>query len=97
MISNLGQVTPRFRVSFVSAYEKILQLYPRELENFRYQSIMMRRVFGRRNQAIPLLHRDGYDYLVEPSTGNLARVKAKHFPKHGPYEVMAMMPFPDEV
>jgi hypothetical protein len=97
VISHLEEVTPRFRESFATAYEALFRWYPEELENFRYQSIVMRRVFGRRKAAIPLLHRDGYDYQVNPRNGELARVNAKEFPKYDPYEVAAMMPFPDEL
>lgn len=97
VINHLAQVTPQFREAFVAAYETIFRLYPDELENFRYQSIVMRRVFGRRKEAIPLLHRDGDDYCVNPRDGGLVRVDARVFSKHGPYEVAAVMPFPEEM
>jgi hypothetical protein len=97
VISNLDQVTAEFKTAFVATYETIFRTYPRELENFRYQSIVMRRVFGRRKAEIPMLHRDGHCTLVHPSNGTMKCIDTDNLPKYGPYEVAAMMPFPDEV
>ena len=97
VISNLDRVTDTYREEFVEAYDQIFKHAPWELENFRYHSIIMRRVFGRRNQAIPLLHRLGMTYKVTPRNGRLRRVDPIALPKHGPFEIAALMPFPDEL
>jgi hypothetical protein len=96
VISNLQVVSPVYREEFIRTYERIFARMPEELENFRYFSTLMRRVFGRRRQAIPLLHRNGSFYKVTPRNGRLRRVPPEKLPKYGPYLLAAQMPFPDE-
>jgi hypothetical protein len=97
VINHLDRVTPVFRKAFVAAYEAIFQNYPEEIENYRYHGIIMRRVFGRWKRRIPLLHRNGKDYQINPANGELKRIQARLLPKYGPYEVAARLPFPDEM
>ena len=97
LISNLHRVSPQYRKEFFTTYQQIFDIYPSERENFRYHSVIHRRIFGKRKMGIPLLHIDGLDYLVTPKNGQLNLVHLDSLPKHGPYEVAAMMPFPDEI
>ncbi len=96
VINHLAEVTQEYRVQFTAAYEKIFELFPEEQENFRHHSVVMRRIFGRKKRAIPLLHRHGGYYKVTPKNGRLRRVSPQEFPKHGPYKIAAQMPFPGE-
>ena len=96
VISHLARVQDAYRQQFVAAYERLFALYPHERETFRYQSIVMRRVFGRRHRDIPLLHRDGGYYWVRPRDGALRPARPEAFPRHGVYALAAQMPFPDE-
>ena len=96
LLSNLHVVTDTYRQQFVQAFEQIFAWYPHERENFRYHSIIMRRVFGRRHREIPLLHREGGWYLVRPRDGCLRPVNPQDLPKHGVYAIAAELPFPDE-
>ena len=96
VISHLDAVTPIYVDAFVSAYDTLFEHIPDEFVNFRYHSIMMRRIFGRQKRNIPLIHRDGNIYLVIPKNGQLLYVDSAELPKFGPYEVAAMLPFPDE-
>ena len=96
VISNLDQVTPAYRAAFITAYDDIFVRYPLEIENFRYHSIVMRRVFGRRKRTISLLHRNGKNYKVSPGNGRLRRAEANFLPKFGPYAIASLMPFPEE-
>ena len=57
VISHLGVVTSQYVAQFVAAFDELFAAYPDEVENFRQQSIRMRRVFGRRRSAIPLLRK----------------------------------------
>jgi len=45
----------------------------------------MREAFKKRRRRIPILHRDGLDYLLSPATDRLSRVNATQFRKFGPY------------
>jgi hypothetical protein len=96
VINHLQMVTPEYVQEFVAAYDRIFEHLPSELENFRYYAIIMRRVFGRRKRTIPLLHRDGGVFALTPRDGSRVPVDPEQLPKHGPYEIAARMPFPDE-
>lgn len=97
VINYLEVVTPAYVQQFVAAYDWIFENISGELGNFRYHSIIMRRVFGRQKRAIPLLHRNGGVFAVTPKDGSLEPLDPARLPKQGPYEIAARMPFPDEV
>lgn len=96
VISNLQVVSDPYRGQFIAAYEALFAAHPAERENFRHHSTVMRRVFGRRKRAIPLLHRNGGAYKITPRNGRLRRVALEKLPKFGVYKIAAEMPFPDE-
>lgn len=97
VLSHLEKVRMDFRMAFVEAYALLFHLYPQERETFRHHSAVMRRVFGRQGRRIPLLHRDGWTYLVDPKTETLEPVDPQTLPKHGLYRLEDEMPFPDEL
>ena len=96
VISHLDTVTLAYQQGFIATYDWLLKNFSGELENFRYHSIMMRRIFGRQKRSIPLMHRDGGAFHVLPKDGSLKSVKMSDLPKYGPYQIAALMPFPDE-
>ncbi len=97
VINHLETVTPAYVQQFIRAYDLLFENIPDELENFRYHAIIMRRIFGRKKRTIPLLHRDGRAFAVTPRNGTLEPIDPAQLPKYGPYELAALMPFPDEV
>ena len=97
VINHLDFVSREYVREFVAAYDWILENIPGEFENFRHHSIVMRRVFGRQKRTIPLLHRDGGAFTITPKDGGLQRVDLTRLPKYGPFEIAALMPFPDEL
>jgi hypothetical protein len=96
VINHLDVVSSNYSCQFIATYDRLFEHYPDELENFRFQSITMRRVFGRQKRTIPLLHRDGKSYVVTPRNGALEPIDPAQLPKYGPYEIAALLPFPDE-
>jgi hypothetical protein len=97
VISNLQIVDPVYRSQFISTYDVIFESMPEEREVFRYYSTRMRRTFGRSHRAIPLLHRNGGYYKITPRNGRLRRVRVDQLPRFGVYQIVAEMPFPDEL
>jgi hypothetical protein len=97
VISNLQVVLPEYRAQFIDAYDTLFAAMPDERENFHHHASIMRRFFGWRRRAIPLLHRNGYTYKITPRNGRLRRVPVGSLPKFGPYKIAAEMPFPDEI
>ncbi len=97
VISNLSKVTLKYRQEFINLFETILEQTPLEKANFRYHSIMMRRIFGRQRRAIPLLHRNGNTYKISPRNGRMRRIKVEDLPAFSPYNLEHTLPFPEEV
>ncbi|HUF38867.1 MAG TPA: hypothetical protein VMN57_10110 [Anaerolineales bacterium] len=97
VISNLDRVDDAYRDQFVRSYERLFALLPDERESFRYQSERLREALHAEGRRIPLLHRAGGDYLVDPVTERLERIDARRLAKHGPYAVAERLRFPDEI
>jgi hypothetical protein len=89
-------VTPEYLSEFINTYDRLFQLYPEELINYRHFSMAMRKTFRKTKRAIPLLHRNGNHYKVSPRNGRLRRVDPGSLPKYGPYLIAEKLPFPGE-
>jgi len=85
VISNLAQVTPRYREEFVRTYHRLFAPFQEEFEKYAYHSELLRAEFIRRRRRVPLLHRDGGYYLLSPKSERLDRVEAERLPRFGPY------------
>lgn len=96
VISNLGVVTKDYRDSFIAVFEHLFKVRPQEFENFKYHSMIARRIFGRKHKTIPLLHRNGNYYKITPRNGRLRKVSADQLPKFEPYSIADKLRFADE-
>ena len=100
VISHLDQVSAEFRRQFTAAYEWLFEHYPDEIQAYIFQSIRMRRIFGRRRRSIVILPRGHEDepfaYKVAPGSGDKRRVALSGLPAYGIYRLAARLPFPDE-
>ncbi len=85
VISNLEQVTQAYRREFIQAYDEILALWPDDHESYANLSEEMRQHFEKHKRRIPLLHRNGGDYLLSPRSERLTRVEPGKFRRFGPY------------
>lgn len=90
-------ITKQYLNEFIEAYDLLFAEYPDDKDNYRQFSITMRRTFGRKKRAIPILHRNGNFYKISPRHGRLRRVLAANLPRFGPYKIAAKLWFPDEV
>jgi len=96
VLSHLDQVSHTYRLAFMEAYTGLFDQNPTEFSNYRYHAIIMRRIFGRKGRAVPLLHRNGKNYKVTPRSGRMRLVQPGQFPMHGPYQIAETLPFEDE-
>lgn len=97
VISHLDQVTLAYRKSFIATYSRLFALQPSEFETFRHHSAMMRKIFGRKRRAIPLLHRNGKFYKISPHNGRMRAIHASQLGQYGPYKIVSKLSFPGEV
>lgn len=96
VINHLEAVTPEFQKEFIQVYDLIFSESVAELDQFQYHSRIMRQVFGKRHESIPLLHRDGQLVLVNTRTGSLTPLNPLELPKYGPYEIADRLRFPTD-
>lgn len=96
VINHLDAVSSQYRLAFMRVFDQLFEQMPEEKATYRYHAIVMRRVFGRKHRAIPLLHRNGKAYKLSPGNGRMRRCRLDQFPKFGPYRIAADLPFPDE-
>jgi hypothetical protein len=85
VISNLTQVTQKYREEFITAYDELFALFQSEFDSYAYHSEMLRTEFSHRKKRFPLLHRNGNDYLVSPASERIQRVPAERLPQFHPY------------
>jgi hypothetical protein len=97
ILSHLEMVTQSYRQAFSQAFTHIFSINPAEFQHFWYHSMIMRRVFGRKGRAIPLLHHNGRNYKITPRSGRLRLVKPGGLPLFEPYRITQFLPFKDEI
>jgi hypothetical protein len=85
VISNLAQVTPRYREEFVRTYDRLFALFQEEFEQYAYHSEILRTEFIERKRRFPVLHRNGGYYLVSPGSERITRVEVDRLPRLGVY------------
>lgn len=85
VISHLEQVSSAFRQEFVSTFDEIFNLWPEEMESYVIKSEEMRAVFKHRRQRIPILHRNGKNYLLSPGNERIRMTTVTKFRKFNPY------------
>jgi len=86
VISNLAEVTPEYRDAFVRSHDDLFERWPHELDSYEQRALEMREHFAAQKRKIPLLHRDGLFYLIDPFTEQLSRVTVEQFPSFAPYK-----------
>ena len=96
VINHLENVTLIFLREFIQTYEKILQAWHEEIEQFLYQSKIMRQVFGRRKQQIPIFVLSGELKAVSTRTGLISDLNPRDIPKSSVYKIANNLRFPDE-
>ncbi|HSM24334.1 MAG TPA: hypothetical protein VK856_05675, partial [Anaerolineaceae bacterium] len=86
VISHLDQVSDPYRQEFVMAFDEIFNFWPEEMESYVIKSEEMRAVFLQRNQRIPILHRNGNNFLLSPKDESIRISSPTRFRKHHPYQ-----------
>lgn len=86
VISHLDSVTPAFRRAFIQTYDDLFALWEDEYESYYALSQEMREHFAAQKRRIPILHRNGGDYLLSPHSERLRRADPRRFRKFGLYK-----------
>lgn len=84
VISHLEAVTLDYRQQFVETYDWLFSLGPDEYESYAAFSEEMRVHFAAQRRRIPILHRNGRNYLLSPGSERLRRARGS-FRRFEPY------------
>jgi hypothetical protein len=71
VISHLEEVTIHFRQEFFDAFDLIFQESEEEFDNYAVLSEQIREIASKKKHRIPLLHRNGRNYLLSPKSERL--------------------------
>lgn len=85
VISHLDQVSKIYRQEFTQTFDEIFNLWPEEMESYAVKSEEMRAVFIQKRYRIPILHRNGKNYLLSPRNENIRITSTKNFRVFNPY------------
>lgn len=85
VISHLETVNPVYRNEFIATYDDLFSRWPDEYESYVASSEEMREAFTARRRRIPILHRNGNNYLLSPGSERLQIARPEQFRKFGPY------------
>jgi len=85
LISYLENVTDTYRTAFIRTYDHIFDRWMDDFESYAIHSEEMRDSFHHQKRRIPILHRNGNNYLLSPGSEHLAKVSVNQFRKFGVY------------
>ncbi len=86
VISHLEQVSLEYRQEFTTTFDELFSRWPQEMESYAIHSEEMRSAYVEMRRRIPILHRNGGCYLLNPGSERIQRVESKKLAKHGPYQ-----------
>ncbi len=87
VISHLQSVTPQYRREFVAFYDRLFAVWDDEMEAYAARSEELREHYAALRRRAPLLHRNGADYWLSPTSERLTKLPAgRAFPTHGVYQ-----------
>jgi hypothetical protein len=86
VISNLSQVTQKYRDEFIHTYDELFAMFQGEFDNYAWHSEKLRNEFKKRKKRFPLLHRNGGHYLVSAVNERMRRVNTNRLPQFTPYK-----------
>jgi len=85
VISHLDGVMSEYRGQFLRTFDWLFAHFQEEFEGYAELSGKMRTVFNAHHRRIPVLHRNGGYYLLDPRSERLQQVAADQLPKFGVY------------
>ena len=86
VISHLDRVQPAYRSGFFTAFDRLFETWLEDMDSYIDLSEEIREHYQRLHRRIPLLHRNGHDYWISPTSGRISRCSASQFPRFSPYQ-----------
>lgn len=74
VIEHLDQVTPQYRQQFIATFDFIFANFDEEFDAYAEKSSQARGYFSAEKRRIPILHRNGSNYLLSPASERLQKI-----------------------
>lgn len=75
VIENLNVVSAKYRAQFIATFDRLFALFDQVFDDYAQYSDEMRKVFVARKRRIPILHRNGNNYLLSPGSDKMSRME----------------------
>ena len=85
VLSHLNQVTLEYRLEFVKTFDLIFSYWMDDFDSYAALSEEVRDHYRSLHRRIPLLHRNGQNYLISPISEKAERFDISGLKPHDPY------------
>jgi hypothetical protein len=85
ILSHMEQVTAEYRQEFVKTFDLIFSFWMDDFDSYAALSEEVREHYLAIHKNIPLLHRNGSDYLINPKTESIRKIDLQQMKAHTPY------------
>ncbi|MBA4385459.1 MAG: hypothetical protein C0410_12045 [Anaerolinea sp.] len=85
ILSHMEQVTAGYRQEFVKTFDLIFSYWMDDFDSYAALSEEVREHYLSVRRRIPLLHRNGSDYLISPKKESMRKINLQNLKKHPPY------------
>lgn len=85
ILSHLDQVTADYRREFIKTFDLIFSYWMDDFDSYAALSEEVREHYLAIRRRIPLLHRNGFNYLISPKNDILTKINILELKAHPPY------------
>jgi len=85
ILSHLDLVTDDYRQEFIQFFDRVFSIWMDDFDSYSTLSEEVRDHFSQIQQRFPILHRNGKDYLIDPTMEKLERTELAELGSHPPY------------
>ncbi len=85
ILSHMEQVTLEYRQEFIKTFDVIFSYWMDDFDSYAALSEEVREHYLATHKRIPLLHRNGSDYLISPKNEIIKKIDLRELKPHPPY------------
>jgi len=76
VLNYLDQVTSQYRQQFIATFDFIFANFDEEFDAYAEKSFQAREYFSAQKRRVPILHRNGHNYLLSPANERLQKISS---------------------
>lgn len=85
ILSHLDQVSDNYRMEFIQTFDLLFSYWMDDFDSYAALSGEVREHYASIHRRIPILHRNGKNYLLSPINERLRKIDLSGFKKHFPF------------